>query len=217
MASEKVLSDEILKDAQTKAERILKRAERDARKITETATNEAAAAAERVLELARQRAERTAQNILATVDIEARRLLLAAQEAELDKLFEAARQRLAAREGYDYPAVLAALAAQAIRAMGADPVVLELAEADRALATDAWLADVRRRVGRDVAIAISQDSSGIDGGVVVRSADGRLVYDNSFSARLRRLRPELRREVAARVFGDRAIGGTSVPSQEASG
>ncbi|MBM4038932.1 MAG: hypothetical protein FJ290_10495, partial [Planctomycetes bacterium] len=201
MASEKVLSDEILKDAATKAERIRKRAEREARKLLDAAAREAEAARDKVLDVARRRAERAAQSILATVEQETRRDLLAAREAELDGLFEAARQRLADRNGYDYPAAVAALAAQAIQAMGAGRVTLELAEADRALATEAWLADVRRRVGRDVAITLAQQPAAIDGGVVVRSADGRLLYDNSFAARLCRLRPDLRQELAARVFG----------------
>jgi len=204
MASEKVLSDEILKDAATKADRIRKRAEREAKKTLAAAATEAEAAQEKVLGVARGRADRAAQSILATVEQEAARDLAAAREAELDKMFEAARQRLLDRSACDYPAVVAALAAQAIQAMAADGVTLELAEADRAMATEAWLADIRRRVGRDVAITVSQEPAAIADGIVVRSADGHLLYDNSFAARLRRLKPELRRELAAKVFQEKA-------------
>ncbi len=211
MASEKVLSDEILRDAGAKAERIRKRAQREANKLLAEAQRAAAAAAEKILAVARERADRAAGAILATVGQEARRDLLANQEAELDKLFEAARGRLGDRSWYDYPAVAAGLAAQAIAAMGAacgaDHVVLELAAPDRAMATEAWLAEVRRRVaaagGVDVVIEVSSNPAPIDGGVVVRSADGRLLYDNSFAARLRRMRPELRQELAAKVFKEK--------------
>ena len=68
------------------------------------------------------------------------------------------------------------------------------------LPTDAWLDGVRRRVGRSVTIEVSANHAPITGGVIVRSADGRLLYDNSFAARLARLKPELRRRVAARLF-----------------
>lgn len=200
MANEKLLSDEILKDAQTKAERIRKRAQRDARKVLDDAAKEAEAAAQKILGVARRKADRAVQSILATVDQEARRDLLAAQEAEMAKVFEAARARLADRTAYDYPAAAAGLAAEAIRAIGAGRVVLELGEADRSIATEAWLADVRRRAGRDVAMEVASEAAPIDGGVRVRSADGRLFYDNSFEGRLRRLRPELRRELAAKAF-----------------
>ena len=139
---------------------------------------------------------------LATVAIEVQRDLLEIREREFDKLFDAARQSLADRTSYDYPAALATLAAEAIAAMKTDDVVVALSGDDRPIATDAWLADVCRRVGRDVKITIAEEPAAIDGGLIVRSADGRLFYDNSFAARLTRLRPDLRRDLADRLFGE---------------
>ena len=199
-ANEKVLSDEILADAHGKAERARQRGEREAKGIAGKATKEAAEAAAKTIEVAQERADRMTTAILATVEAEAKRDLLAAREAELDKLFDAARQRLADKGSYGYPAVLATLAAQAIEAMAADEVIIELCEQDRALATAAWLDEVRRRVGRPVTIDVSANHAPIAGGLIVRSADGRLLYDNSFAARLERLKPELRRELAGRLF-----------------
>jgi len=69
------------------------------------------------------------------------------------------------------------------------------------MATEAWLAEVRRRAGRDVAVRVADGPAPIAGGVIVRSADGRLLYDNSFRERFRRLLPELRKELATRLFG----------------
>ena len=200
MSSEKALSDEIIKDAEKRGDRARKKAERDGKKVLDDAAAEADAAAQKILGAARARAERVAQSILATVEQEMRRDLLETQEAELGKLFEAASQRLADRSAYDVPAVLAGLAAEAIGAMAVDKVTVQLTEADRAVATEAWLAEVRRRVGRDVEIAVSEQPAAIAGGVIVRSADGRRLYDNSFAARLARLRPDLRRELAARIY-----------------
>ncbi len=208
-ASEKVLADEILAEADGKAERARQRGEREARQIVARARQQALEAADQVLATARERGERIAASILASVEAEAQRDLLAAREAELDRLFDAARQRLADKGSYNYPAVLATLAAQAIEAMAADEVIIELCEQDRALATDAWLDEVRRRVGRPVTIDVSASHAPIDGGLIVRSADGRLLYDNSFRARLERLKPELRRQLAARLFTADAERGTS--------
>jgi vacuolar-type H+-ATPase subunit E/Vma4 len=200
MASEKALSDEILQDARRKAERVVARAHREAKRLLDEAAQAAAAAEQKALDVARQRAERAARAILATVEQDARRDLLEAQEAELRKVFDEARARLADRASYDRSAVLARLAAEAIAAMAADQVVLELDPADREIATEAWLAEVRRRVGREVAVTVSANAAPMDGGGVVRSADGRLLYDNSFEARLRRLLPDLRREIAAAAY-----------------
>ena len=115
MGNEKVLCDEILSDAKRKADRARKRAEREAKKILTEAGKKADEAAERTLGIARERGDRQAQAILATVAIEVQRDLLEAREAELDKLFDAARQLLADKASYDYPAALATLAAEADR------------------------------------------------------------------------------------------------------
>lgn len=200
MGNEKVLSDEILQDAQRRAERTRKRAEREAKKILKEAEAEAGATAEKALGAAQRRADRIADSILATVGQEAQRARLEAREAELTKLFERAIERLADRSTRDYPAVLATLAAQAIGAMRTDAVVLAFAGPDRPIVTEAWLEDVRRRAGGNVAVSVSDAPAPIRGGVVARSADGRLLYDNSFAARLERRRPELRQQVAARVY-----------------
>jgi len=158
-----------------------------------------------------------AESILASVEAEAQRDLLAAREGELDRLFDAARQRLADKGSYDYPAVLAGLAAQAIGAMAADEVIIELCEQDRALATESWLDEVRRRVGRPVTIDVSASHAPIDGGLIVHSADGRLLYDNSFRARLERLKPELRRELATMVFVEPGRAGNGPANAERQG
>ena len=204
IGNRKALADEILEDARRKAERNHERAGREARKILDAALADADRLTAGVLDAARRRAERLTKAAGATVGQEVRRDLLAAQENELAKLFDQALERLERRKGYDYPATLAALAAEAIRAMDTGHVVLGFAEGVRLLATDEWLADVRRRASRDVAIDVSEEPEPIRGGVVVRSADGRLLVDNSFAARLARLRPELRRQVAALVYPDAA-------------
>ena len=201
-AHDRALADEILADANRKAERARQRGEREAKKILGKARTQAAEAAAKILVTAQGRADRMSLALMATFETEAQRDLLDAREAELDKLFDAARARLADKAAYGYPGVLAALAAQAIEAMGVDRVVVELAEADRHIADVAWLGQVRSRVGRDVTIDVSDAAAPIAGGLIVRSADGRLLYDNSFAARIERLRPELRRELATKLFAE---------------
>jgi V/A-type H+-transporting ATPase subunit E len=215
--SERVLSDEILADAERKAGRARKRGEREAKQILGRARQRAAEAAARTLEAAEERAQRLEAAAMATFETEVQRDLLAVRERQLDALFDAARARLADKDGYDYPAVLADLAAQAIEAMPADRMVLELNEGDRGIASSGWLDDVRRRIGRPVEIAVADAPAPIDGGLTVRSADGRLLYDNSFDARIERLKPELRRQLAAKVFGERHVSEEEARQQPAQG
>jgi V/A-type H+/Na+-transporting ATPase subunit E len=214
IGNRKALSDEILSDARKKAERAAKRAERDAAGILAAAGKEAEAAAERVVATARRRAERQARSLLATVEQEVRRDLLESQEAELDRLFRAALDRAGQPQGADAAAMLAALAAEGVAALRSREIVLGFAPGGAGVATEAWLAEVRRRAGRDDAtIRVSPTPEPIQGGVVGRSADGRQVYDNSFAARLERLRPALRRQLAARLYPAASRGGEETPGR----
>ena len=190
MPDSKVLADEILDDARRKADRASKKAERRAKRILRDAQKKADQATAAAL----------AASILATIEQDVRRDLLDQREAAIATILDAAMQRVASREGTDYPAALTTLAAEAVGAMATDAVVLHLAEADRAIATAEWLDALRQRVGRPVAIEVADEAAPIQGGLIVRSADGRLLYDNSFAARLVRLRPALRRQIAARVY-----------------
>jgi vacuolar-type H+-ATPase subunit E/Vma4 len=199
-SSEKLLSEEILQDAHKKAERALKKADRRAQQVIADAEKDAEHALEQAREAAHRRAERIAHSIMATLEQEVRRNLLDEQEAELSRLFDTALEQLTDRSGYDLADVLATLAAEAVAAMDADAVVLSLAAEDRPVATDDWLAGVRQRAGRDVALSVDEAPANIGGGVVARSADGKQLYDNSFAARLRRLRPTLRQQIAAEAY-----------------
>ena len=215
MGSEKALSDEIIREAERRAERRLKRARREADKITAQARAEAEALAQKTLDAAKERADQIAQAILATVPQEAQRERLQAIEAQLSKLFDEALSRARDKASYDYPATLLALAAQAIEAIGADEVVIEVSEEDRPLLDEAWLGRLGERLGRQVKVSI-QAVQGMDAGLIVRSADGRRLYDNTFGARLRRLRPDIRQTLARQLYPPQkgANGQEAPPDQQ---
>jgi len=199
-ANEKLLSDEILQDARTKAERALKKADRQAKKIIADAERDAEASLDKAREAARQRAQRIANSIIASLEQEVRRDRLDAQETELSKLFDSALDRLHGRSGYDAAGVLAGLAAETVKALGGDSVILGLAEQDRSIADEAWLNSVRQRAGYQGALTVDDTPADIAGGVVARSGDGRRYYDNSYAARLRRQRTALRQDIATQAY-----------------
>ena len=202
---QKVLTDEILADARRQAERSVTRAQRDAKEILDKAQAQADAERAERLAAARDEADRRRRLALATVPVEVARMRARKAEAALQTICDEARRRLGAREGFDYRETVAALAADAAGRLEGDAVVLELAAADRE-ALGAGLADeVRQRVGRDgLAVSIAAEAADIAGGVIVRDAEGRQVWDNSLDGRLKRLWPMLRREIAPYVAPDEA-------------
>ena len=176
--STEILREEILADARREGEEIILRARQDAEAFLTNAAAEADQVRQERLDQARAEAARQSELILATVSVETGRLRAARVEALLESVYEEARQRLLAREGFDYQETVIALAADAIRQMAGDAFVVKLSEAEQTILGDGLAEEIARRVGRPVNITISYEEDITGGGVVVEDAEARQVWDN---------------------------------------
>jgi vacuolar-type H+-ATPase subunit E/Vma4 len=205
-----VLSDEVLGDAKRQAARLLDHAKREAADILEKAKKEAEADRAQRRRQAEAESARRRDLVLAAVPIQEARQRSARVEEVLDSVRESALAELRSGKGFSREEAVA-LAAEAIGRMEGDRFAVEIPPALRE-AGSGLAADIRRRLNRqrvEIAVAHAQDS-GVPG-VVVQSEDGRQVWDNRLEARLNRMWPELRRQVAARLpfgaSGDAGKGG----------
>jgi vacuolar-type H+-ATPase subunit E/Vma4 len=195
--SPEILCAEILADARRTSEAIIHRAQQEAEALLAEAATEAAKAKQERLEAARAEAVRRRELILATVPIEAGRLRSARVEALLESVHEEVRRRLMAHEGFDYRETIIALAAEAMKHMPGSAFVVKLSMADCAALGNELSEEIAQRVGRSpLSVTIAKESAAKDGVCIIQDAEGRLVWDNSLSARLDRLWPELRRQIA---------------------
>jgi len=205
-----VLSEEILADARRQAERVINRARAEAEHILAAARAEAQAETERSLASARARGARRAQMILASTELEVARRKLAARQEILDAALAAARDQLLALTGADYRRVIVALAAEAIRGLPADlvgtaPIRVSVGVASgemldvAGLAGEIAVAAARPELQAQIAIT---PAVGAPRGVVIEAADGRIRWDNTFAARLRRNRAALNRLLAPILFAE---------------
>ncbi|MCX5674988.1 MAG: V-type ATP synthase subunit E [Planctomycetota bacterium] len=193
------LQDEILADARRRADETVDKARREADAVLAKARADAESERQAALKAAEAEARRRHGLVLAAIPIRIARRRAECVEAALEKVHDEARRRLEAREGFDPRGEgLTRLAAEALAAMEGNRFVLQVSDADRQALGDAWLDEVRRRVGRQgLELSMGQGDAAIRGGVVVRDDEGRQVWDNSLAARLARLWPALRCEIAA--------------------
>ncbi len=149
----------------------------------EQAGGEPATAPDRDRRLASARRE--ARERLAQEDWEDARAALEHRERWIADVLARARARLLSPEpGAVRRRRLADLAHEAIAALPGDEARLAVTAGDRPLLDEAWCLDVAARAGkRQIAI----ETEDIGGGCRARSSDGRLLYDNSIDARVRRL------------------------------
>lgn len=174
-------SDRLRQEAEGRAAALLARADADAARRRELHL-------ERVAEQRRTAGERQ----VAAARAQARAQFLAVRAGVLERVFEEAAARLQAMPAARYASILEALAEDAARYLENAPAVLQSPpDAARALAVV-----VRDRPG------VRVEPADLAAGVVGRSADGRVMVDNTLAAMLERRRPDLAIALSARIEGN---------------
>lgn len=205
------LCEEILAEARRERDEILLQAQREAGTLSSRAAAEAERLRQEQLDQARAEAARRTELLLATVSVEAHLMRLARIECLLQALYNKAKDQLLERAGFDYPATLLALSREAVRRMAADAFVLRLSPADRSEFGQGLIRTLTQDVERGpLTFTVDEDPAIESGGVIVEDAEAQQAWDNSLGARLHRLWPELRRQIAIQagwVQSDRASGG----------
>lgn len=193
------ISEEILTDARTKAERILKAARREVEKMTKTAQDEAGQIEKETVEEADRRADALTRVIRASTEPAMRRIQLDVREKVLLDIISEARKALLNRDSQDYPQMLAALTAEAAELLGGGQLVAHISRQDFDRFGDGLSQRLQARdLGATIEVRSAED---IEWGVIVRTADGTRQVDNTINARLQRIYPVLRRNVADTLFG----------------
>lgn len=187
------LCAEILADARRESDEIVRRARQEGKALLAKAAADAEKARQERLDAAHAEAARRKELILATIAVEANRMRSSRVEKVLQSVHDETSRRLAAREGFDYRQMLITLANGALGQMDGDAFIVKLSPPDRVAFGDALAKSISRRV------QIIEDAAITGGGVVVETADGRQMWDNRLLARLERLWPELRRQIAVRA------------------
>lgn len=193
------LRKEILADASKRAERVRRAATKDADRILAGARRTARTAGDAILAKANDDAAATARVELAAVPLQRRRMELVARQEAIDAVFHDGLDALRARD-YDAPAAIARLALAAARDMQRTALVLRVAEPDQHVLDDALLDRLSQDAPPGASFQRGDPLPDTAGGVLVQTPDGREFFDNTFEARLHRLRESLRNTVAAHLW-----------------
>lgn len=161
---------------------------------------EAEAEATRISDQQRRQAEALRRQIIGSAEMTSRNKTLEIVEDNLNAAFSQALQKLASStDGPDYGRVLKALVLEGVDFVGGDEFVVTANPKDQQL-----LQSTIDSIARERGVEIKRSDSrlqGSVGGVVVSSADGFVTFDNTFEARMERLKPELRKQIAQLFTG----------------
>lgn len=180
-------TDDILKQANAEAERIVAEAQREAEK-----------AFDKQILAQKSNAYGEAKRIVDAAELEAGKRIIAFREQVMREIFNALKERLkAVRNQPGYPDLLLAQIKEGIAALPGKAFIVEVKTDDLALLNER-LENLAGELGFKIE---AETSASIEGGARIYTGDRRLLYDNSFLARLKRREDEIRREIWRKIFG----------------
>jgi V/A-type H+/Na+-transporting ATPase subunit E len=156
--------------------------------------NEAEAEVQRISEQHRRQGDALRRQIIGSAEMTSRNRTLEIVEENLNEAFSQALDKLGEATGQiEYNRVLKSLVQEGIDVVGGTSFVVTANSRDQQL-----LQLIVGQISHDQNVSVVRSDSRINsvGGVVVSSADGFVTFDNTYEARLERLKPELRKQIA---------------------
>lgn len=164
--------------------------------LVEASKKATAEAVSKILETSAKQAEALKRQIIGAAELEARNSQLKVLEEAVEEVFSSAVSRIPKLEDKRYEASLRHLLAEAIDVIG--PNALVSTNSKDAKGVFSIAKGIKGERGR-----LTPGDKRLDtiGGVVLTTPDKTIRFDNTFEARLERLRPTLRKDVAAILNG----------------
>jgi V/A-type H+-transporting ATPase subunit E len=160
----------------------------------ESVRKETAESVAKIIETGMKQAESAKRQIIGAAELEARNAQLKALERAVNEAFEQATKKISDSRGEDYEQALGRLIQEGLEVIGQGAVV-RCAPRDRQVVASAIKKLPRAKVTLD------EKPVETVGGVIMATVDGSVRFDNTLEARLERMRPTLRKEVAALLTG----------------
>ncbi len=157
----------------------------------EATRKETSEAVAKILDTSVKQAEAVKRQIIGAAELEARNAQLRSLENAVNGAFDLATKEISGSSGAPYEKAIRGLIQEGLDVIG--PAVRVLCSSkDREV-----VASAIKKLGSRAKAVIEEEPLETIGGVVLTTPDGSVRFDNTFEARLERMKPGLRKEVAA--------------------
>ena len=165
-------------------------------KSLEEVGRETTEAVTKIIEAGNKQAESLTRQITGSAELRSRNLQLRAIEEAVGEVFEMAMAKVAKASPGESEKAITHLLTEGVEFIGPEARV-GCSEKDKKI-----VSAVIKKLNNDSSkLTLDDEDVSTIGGVVLTSPDGTVKFDNTFEARLERLKPMLRREVAGLLAG----------------
>jgi len=148
---------------------------------------------DKILADGKKEADKIEKQIMGSADLEARNKQLTTIEESIDKVFNKALDEIAnADRSGDYANLIKSLLDEATKILGTTDVSILTNSKDKEV--------VQSALSQFPGAELSPETIDCLGGVIIKSKDGAMTFDNTIDARIERLKPLIRKEIATK-FG----------------
>lgn len=147
----------------------------------------------KVLEIGTRQAESQRRQIIGAAELDVRNSQLRALEKAVNESFDLATKGIS--ESDSYADAIGRLIEEGVEVIGASARV-QCSTKDRRIVSSAI-----KGLGGSAKVSLEEEPIQTIGGAVLSTPDGSVRFDNTIEARLERMRPSLRKEVAAVLTG----------------
>ena len=145
---------------------------------------------DRIIDEGKKEAEKIEKQIIGSSDLESRNKQLSLIQEHIEKAFENALKKIESTSRDDnYSKLITTLIDEATKALGATNVIVHTNSKDKEV--------VQSVLSKFSGAELSSETVDCLGGVVVKSKDGTMTFDNTIDARIERMKPLIRKEIAS--------------------
>ncbi len=191
VALEKTI-DKILKKSENELLESLNQSRDDSKKVLSDSLPSLEQEHDRIISEGKKDADKIQRQIIGSSDLAERNKQILLVEESVEKVIDKAMEKLRESGQKDYTNLMTQLIDEAITSLGTKQVVITTNARDSNL--------VKSILKKFKGATLSSDTIECIGGIFVKSKDGSMNFDNTIDARLERLKPVIRKDVATK-FG----------------
>lgn len=148
---------------------------------------------DKIISDGKKEASKIEKQIIGSSDLDVRNKQLLALEMAIDKVFTKALDQIAnAVQNADYSNLMGTLLDESTKTLGTTKVIVSTNSKDKDL--------IRSLLSNYPGAELSSETINCLGGVIVKSKDGAMKFDNTIDAKFQRLKPLIRKQISSK-FG----------------
>ena len=148
---------------------------------------------DKIISEGKKEAEKLEKQIIGNADLDSRNKQLVLIEESIEKVFDKAIKKIQnADRNSDYSILISSMLKESIHTIGTPDITIQTNSKDKSV--------VQLLLPKFSGATLSPDTIDCLGGVKIQSKDGTMKFDNTIDARLERLKPLIRKDIASK-FG----------------